>query len=267
MSPTTAYTPARPSAADLVRQGGSVLADLPRFVLAPLVRPWHLRWGATPAEATAPMPGDDRLPHAPYRCTRAITIDAPPAAVWPWLVQVGCLRGGFYSNDLLDNLAHSSATTIIPQLQHLRTGQWVPMSPTPSPATAFTVDSFDVGRWLLWTKSDSTWAWTLTPAGNGTTRLITRVHACYDWTKPASAPHAARHPTAGTSSVYTGPCQWFESWLAPEGAERVAALLRNGCRRRRPRLGRDPEVRRIRRDRTAVEVSLQQRRQALAPRV
>jgi hypothetical protein len=187
MTQASAHVPPQPTAADLVHQVGSVLADLPRFLLAPAVRGWHRRWGATAAEVAAPMPGDDRLPHAPYRCTRAITIDAPPAAVWPWLVQVGCLRGGFYSNDLLDNLAHPSATAIIPALQQLHIGQWVPMSPTPTTATAFTVDSFDVGRWLLWTKPDSTWAWTLTEIGEGRTRLVTRVRACYDWTKPMSA--------------------------------------------------------------------------------
>jgi hypothetical protein len=187
MTQASAYVPPRPTAAELVHQVGSVVADLPRFLLAPAVRGWHRRWGATAAELAEPMPGDDRLPHAPYRCTRAITIDAPPEAVWPWLVQVGCLRGGFYSNDLLDNLAHPSATTIIPALQQLHIGQWVPMSPTPTTATAFTVDSFYACRWLLWTKPDSTWAWTLTETGEGRTRLVTRVRACYDWTKPISA--------------------------------------------------------------------------------
>jgi hypothetical protein len=187
MTGTAAYTPPRPTAGDLVRQAGWVLADLPRFIFAPLVRPWHRRWGATATEVAALMPGDDLLPHAAYRCTRAITIDAAPAQVWPWLVQVGCLRAGFYSNDMLDNLAHPSATTLVPQLRNLSVGQVVPMSPTPSPATAFSVDSFETDRWLLWTKPDSTWAWTLTGTDAGGTRLVTRVHACYDWTRPASA--------------------------------------------------------------------------------
>jgi hypothetical protein len=57
MKCTVAYTPARPTARDLVRQVGSVLADLPRFAIAPVIRPWHLRWGATAAEVAAPMPG------------------------------------------------------------------------------------------------------------------------------------------------------------------------------------------------------------------
>jgi hypothetical protein len=107
--------------------------------------------------------------------------------VWPWLVQIGCLRAGFYSNDLLDNLGHPSARRIEPQLQHLDIGQWVPMSPTPSPTTAFTVTDFEVNRFLLWCKPDSTWVWTLTDTGPGHTRLVTRVHAVYDWRRPTAA--------------------------------------------------------------------------------
>ena len=64
--------------------------------------------------------------------------------------------GGWYSNDLLDNLGQPSATTIVPGLQHLEVGQWVPMSPKPPPTerTALRVDSFEIDRWLLWTKPD-----------------------------------------------------------------------------------------------------------------
>ena len=129
----------------MVSELAGVLHDLPAFLTAPLYRRWHLHWGATPAEATASLPGDTLLPQAQYRTTRAITIDAPPDAVWPWLVQVGCGRGGFYSNDLLDNLGRPSATTIVASLQQLEPGQWVPMSPgSPTERTAFKVDSFEV---------------------------------------------------------------------------------------------------------------------------
>jgi hypothetical protein len=173
----------------VVRQIGTVLADLPVFLTAPLYRRWHLGWGATAEEVAAAMPGDALLPHAQFRATRAISIDAPPAAVWPWLVQVGCLRAGWYSNDLLDNLGRPSATTILPELQHLEVGQWVPMAPSarPSAVTAFRVDSFEENAWLLWTKPDSTWAWRLTPVGDTGTRLVTRVHAARDWRHPLLA--------------------------------------------------------------------------------
>jgi hypothetical protein len=179
---------ARPKQRQIVSELGDVLHDLPAFLTAPLYRRWHLRWGATRGEATASLPGDSLLPRARYRSTRAITIDAPPCAVWPWLVQVGCQRAGFYSNDLLDNLGRPSATTIVPSLQHLEVGQWVPMSPaaTPTERTAFQIHSFKLNEWLLWTKPDSTWAWQLTPTGGGT-RLVTRIHAVYDWRNPPIA--------------------------------------------------------------------------------
>jgi hypothetical protein len=170
-------------------QLGGVASDLPVFLTAPLYRRWHRHWGATRTEVVGPLPGDGLLPHAQFRSTRAITIDAPPSDVWPWLVQVGCLRAGFYSHDLLDNLGRASATTIVPDLQHLEIGQWVPMSPKPPPTerTAFRVDSYELDHWLLWTKPDSTWVWQLTAIDGSSTRLVTRVHAVYDWKRPLSA--------------------------------------------------------------------------------
>jgi hypothetical protein len=109
-------------ARELWHQIGCVAADLPRFVTAPLYRSWHIRWGATDAEVAAAMPGDDLLPGAGFCPTRAITIEAPPAAVWPWLVQVGRGRAGFYADDLLDNPGGSSLRKIDPGLQHLEVG-------------------------------------------------------------------------------------------------------------------------------------------------
>jgi len=188
MTPLPLTHRAGPTVTEILHQLRTVIADLPLFVTAPLYRPLHLKWGATPAEVALALPGDDQLPRAQFQCTRAITIQATPEDIWPWLVQAGCLRGGFYSNDLLDNLGHPSATAIIPDLQNLEVGQWVPMSPTaPTIETAFKVDSFDVGRRLLWAKPDSTWFWQLTEIAPGTTRLVTRVHAVYDWRKPALA--------------------------------------------------------------------------------
>jgi len=177
----------RPTVNELVREIADVASDIPLFLTAPLYRGRHLRWGATAAEFASALPGDDLRSLAQFECTRAVTVDAPPEAVWPWLVQVGCLKGGFYSNDLLDNLAHPSAREIIDEFQHLTVGQWVSMSPTPTETTALKVDSFAVNRWLLWRKPDSTWVWTLTDLGDGRTRLLTRVRALYDWKRPLGA--------------------------------------------------------------------------------
>jgi hypothetical protein len=180
---------ARPTRRQLFAEVRDVVSDIPALVTAPLYRRRHRNWGATPAEIIGSLPGDGLQPRAQYRSTRAITINAPPDAVWPWLVQVGCGRAGFYSNDLLDNLGRPSATTIVPELQHLEVGQWVPMSPSPTPSdrTAFKVHSFEVNRWLLWSKPDSTWAWQLTPTDGNGTRLVTRIRAVYDWRRPLTA--------------------------------------------------------------------------------
>ena len=135
------------------------------------------------------MPGDERVAHAQFKATRAVTVHAGPHEIWPWLVQVGCLRAGWYSDDLLDNLGRPSAAAVLPELQDLRVGQWVPMSPKspPSDRTALKVDSFEVDQWMLWTKPGSTWAWQLTPIGHNSTRLVTRIHVVYDWRHPLTA--------------------------------------------------------------------------------
>src|SRR4029079_4776397 len=139
-----------PTRSELAHELGRVAVDLPRFALAPMHRSRHQRWGATAEELAAVMPGDGLIEPAQYRATRAITINAPPEAVWPWLVQAGCLRAGWYSDDLLDQLCQPSAVVVVAELQRLEVGQWVPMAPTPSDKTAFKVAGFDPERWLLW---------------------------------------------------------------------------------------------------------------------
>ena len=99
---------------DLAGQVRDAVVDVPWYVVSPLLRRRHLTWGATPAEAAAAMPGDDLLPGAQYRTTRAITVDAPPDRVWPWLVQVGYRRAGWYAGDLLDNFARSWSWRLVP---------------------------------------------------------------------------------------------------------------------------------------------------------
>jgi hypothetical protein len=87
-----------------------------------VVRPWMRRWGATDAEFTQSLPGDDVIAHPNYAITHAVTISAPPAAVWPWLVQMGQGRGGLYSYDWLENLIGlniHSVDRIIAELQQL----------------------------------------------------------------------------------------------------------------------------------------------------
>jgi len=166
---------------DLARMTAEVLVASPRFLTAPLYRHWHLRWGATDAEVVSAMPGDEIVPEPSFTATRAITIAAPPEDVWPWIVQIGTRRAGFYSYDLFDNAARPSADRILPQFQATRVGDWVPMSSKVNETTAFKVKAFEPNQWLLWVKPHSTWSWTLTPVDGGRTRLATRLKENYDW--------------------------------------------------------------------------------------
>ena len=77
-----------------------------------VVRPRTVRWGATDEEVTRPLPGDRVVRGRAYTATRAITIDAPPEDVWPWIVQIGSGRAGWYAIDRLDNGGVPSAQEI-----------------------------------------------------------------------------------------------------------------------------------------------------------
>jgi hypothetical protein len=85
-------------------------------------RPWIATWGTVEDEASRPLPGDEHVSEPMDQATRAVTIDAPPEEVWPWLVQTGLDRGGFYSYDRLDKQGRPSATTILPELQDTEEG-------------------------------------------------------------------------------------------------------------------------------------------------
>jgi hypothetical protein len=142
------------------------------------VRPWTKRWGATDEEVRRPMPGDAIVKHADYVATRAITIRATPQEVWPWLVQIGSGRAGWYSYDGLDNGGRPSATTILPQFQTLEVDQLVPM--VPGDEVGVWVKEFEPGRRMLWwdRKGEYSWEWTLEPRDDGT-RLVSRLRATY----------------------------------------------------------------------------------------
>ncbi len=159
--------------------GGTAFGLFLRFY-----RPWHSRWGATDEEVKLPMPGDELIEMPTFNVTRAITIRARPEEIWPWIVQIGYGRAGFYSYDLLDNLGKPSADCIIPELQHIEVGTWIPMSGKVSEETAFRVVAFEPNRWMLWNKAASTWSWKLIPIDDESTRLIIRLKCYYRWARP-----------------------------------------------------------------------------------
>jgi hypothetical protein len=108
------------------------------------IRPWHLRWGATDEEVDRPMPGDDQVPHPMLQATRAITIRASAAEIWPWLIQMGYRRAGWYSYDILDNEG-KHVDRIIPELQHLQVGDVMKTDAE----GGFTVAAIDPNRSLV----------------------------------------------------------------------------------------------------------------------
>jgi hypothetical protein len=172
----------------ILRGLADVAVASPLFLFAPVYRSRHLRWGASDAEVAGAMPGDEIVPEPSFTATRAITIDAPPEAVWPWLVQLGYGRAGWYSYDLFDNAARPSAERILPECQAPEVGDWVPMVSKVNETTAFTIKGVEPNRWMLWAKPHSTWAWKLVPLEGSRTRLIVRLKECYEWRRaPGSA--------------------------------------------------------------------------------
>ena len=112
---------------------GTALAASGGVIAYPLFfRRWCLTWGARPGEVSMKLPGDELLADAGLVSTRAVTIDAPPAAIWPWLVQMGSGRGGAYTYDWIENLLGlhmHSARQVLPQFQDLEVGDELPLGP------------------------------------------------------------------------------------------------------------------------------------------
>ena len=109
-----------------------------------LVRPWQMRWGATDEEITTRLPGDELVrDDAPIQSTHAITINAPVSAVWPWLVQIGQNRGGFYSYEWLENLVGcrmNNAERVLPEYQDLKEGDEIWLHPKAPPLHVLRVE-------------------------------------------------------------------------------------------------------------------------------
>lgn len=155
-------------------------AALAHLAYALVVRPWHLEWGATEEELRRPMPGDELIPHPMMVATRAVSIDASPEEVWPWLVQMGgYTRAGWYSYDRFDNAGVPSADRIVPELQDLRVGDVM----LTAPDDGFVVRAIDPGRSLVLEIDRAGSRITSVPmvseASGGGARLVFRVRAYF----------------------------------------------------------------------------------------
>jgi hypothetical protein len=144
------------------------------------LRPWHLRWGATDEEIARAMPGDAAVENPTLVSTRAVTIRARPEDIWPWLVQIGKGRAGFYSYDWIENLMGlgiKSVDRILPEFQDLAAGDELSGL---GPVTAL-----ERNRYLLlaghepW--GDVSWILALYPLDDATTRLISRTRYRLRW--------------------------------------------------------------------------------------
>ena len=150
-----------------------LLAGAAALVYVRVLRPWHLHWGATALEAGGAVAGDEFMPDPDLVATRVVEIDAPPSAVWPWLVQMGPGRGGAYTYDWIERrlgIDIRNTDRIIPELQNLKVGDEVPM-----PGYAMRVERLDPEQAMVIRSSNHAWVWSfeLRPV-NGHTRLISR---------------------------------------------------------------------------------------------
>jgi hypothetical protein len=183
--------------------GAAITAPIGAYAF--LVRPWVKRWGVDATEAATMLPGDDIVADATAVETRGITIGAAPVDVWPWLVQMGYGRAGFYSYDRLDTKA-ASAHEIVPEWQSLEVGGMVPTHPEggfevrvldPGKALVLYVDNVMAQQWTMKPAAEAapagvqasgaflgasmpsefkgTWTFVLTPTPDGDTRLVERL--------------------------------------------------------------------------------------------
>ncbi len=160
------------------------------------LRPWQERWGATDEEVAVALPGDDLLAEPTAQITRATTIDAPREDVWPWIVQLGADRGGFYTYDWLEDLfglGIHSADHVVEEWQDLavgdvvaadraRTGGWAVVALVPDEALVLQVADVASGRPLRrdeglgWAFQ---WTFALRDASEGGTRLLVRERVAF----------------------------------------------------------------------------------------
>ncbi len=155
-------------------------------LFTPMLRTRRLRWGATDAEVSMRLPGDDFVTKPIWSYTYAVTVHAPAAAVWRWVVQMGYGRGGLYSYQGLENLTGSdmrNADEIVPEWQHLSVGDPIRIDARVPPLTVALIEP---GRALVLggkatapNLPDHTWGFYLVPVDALTTRLISRSRTSY----------------------------------------------------------------------------------------
>lgn len=176
----TARPAVAPATAGRCKRAGAAVEDVLKLAGAIATGPVSRRPVRPIAgEADRPLPGDEAVSGARVRWTHAITIAAPPAEIWPWLLQMGCGRAGWYSYDGLDNAGMPSADHIIPELQHAKIGDVFPMKP--GSTDSFVVRAIAAERSLVLADAGGSAGWTflLEPLDEARARLVTRSTGSY----------------------------------------------------------------------------------------
>jgi hypothetical protein len=162
------------------------------LIYAFLIRPWHLHKGATTEEVQRSWPGDELVPDPKFMWHQAVTIHAPAAEVWPWLVQIGNQRAGWYSWDGIHRLMgiagsvgdeKRSADRIIPELQNLKVGDVIRMVPEEMGLPPYAVVSIEPESSLITLIDDenaASWVWVLEPIDAQTTRFTARFRQTWE---------------------------------------------------------------------------------------
>ena len=157
--------------------GAAVAVCVAGIAYFKLVRPSVLNWGATEEEAKRQMPGDEIVSDAALQTTRAITVDAPPDSIWPWLVQMGPRpRAGAYTYDWIERLLGidiENSDRILPEYQHVDVGEFMGLN---DKGQGIAVREVQPERFLVlqWEPAKSTWTFGLYPEEGGRTRLVSR---------------------------------------------------------------------------------------------
>lgn len=141
-----------------------------------MYQPWQMNWGASDEEIDRAMPGDEIVKNPIFNATRGVSIEAAPEEIWPWIVQIGYKKAGFYSHDWLDNARIRSAERIIPEYQNLKVGDLIPLSKDSYARVAHLENDRSLLLVFHEDKAEiSTWAWGLYKNEKGHTRLVTRL--------------------------------------------------------------------------------------------
>ena len=154
----------------------AVLAALLTYVR--LARRRVLNYGATREEASDSLPGDEILGDVAIQTTRVVTVNAPPSAIWPWLLQMGPKpRAGVYTYDWIERklgIDIENSDRLMPEMPPLEVGQFLSLDKDGSNGLIVRRIESERALVLQWRPGDSTWAFVLSPSPDGSTRLISR---------------------------------------------------------------------------------------------